>query len=54
MAQAVRDSEASGKGNLPTVFFRKNNAETLVTMRLDDWIQLYREWDAGNERKTDV
>lgn len=53
MAQAVRDSEASGKGNLPTVFFRKNNAETLVTMRLDDWIQLYREWDAGNERKTD-
>lgn len=47
MAQAVRDAEAGGKGNLPAVFHRKNNAETLVTMRLDDWFQLYREWEAG-------
>jgi Holliday junction resolvase len=46
MAQAVHDSAKSG--NKPTVFFRKNNAETLVCMRLDDWIDLYREWDAGN------
>lgn len=47
MAQAVRDAEAGGKGNLPAVFHRKNNAETLVTMRLDDWFRLYREWEAG-------
>lgn len=47
MAQAVRDAEAGGKGNLPAVFHRKNNAETLVTMKLDDWFQLYREWEAG-------
>lgn len=47
MAQAVRDAEAGGKGNLPAVFHRKNNAETLVTMRLDDWFQLFREWEAG-------
>lgn len=47
IAQAVRDAEAGGKGNLPAVFHRKNNAETLVTMRLDDWFQLYREWEAG-------
>lgn len=43
MAQAIHDSAKSG--NLPTVFFRKNNSETLVCMRLDDWIQLFREWD---------
>lgn len=47
MAQAVRDAEAGGKGNLPAVFHRKNNADTLVTMRLDDWFRLYREWEAG-------
>ena len=46
MAQAIHDSAKSG--NKPTVFFRKNNAETLVCMRLEDWIELYREWDAGN------
>lgn len=47
MAQAIHDSEKSG--NKPTVFFRKNNSETLVTMRLSDWIELYREWEAGND-----
>lgn len=45
MAQAKRD--ADGTGNLPAVFHKKNNAEILVTMELDDWINLYREWEAG-------
>lgn len=51
MAQAKGDAKA---GRLPTVFHKKNNAEVLVTMRLEDWMQLYREWEAGqdlNERK---
>lgn len=47
MAQAKRDAEAGGKGNLPAVFHKKNNAEILVTMELDDWFNLYREWEAG-------
>lgn len=42
MAQAVRDSE--GSGLLPVVMHRKNNAETLVTMRLTDWLEVFREW----------
>lgn len=46
MDQAVRDARA---GELPTVFHRKNNCETLVTMRLADWFQVYREWEAGKE-----
>lgn len=44
MDQAVRDARA---GELPAVFHRKNNCETLVTMRLADWFQVYREWEAG-------
>lgn len=46
MAQAKRDAEASGKGNLPAVFHKKNHSDVLVTMTLDDWFSLYREWDS--------
>ena len=48
--QAKRDS---GKNdlpfgyNLPAVFHRKNNCEWLVTMTLDDWMEIYREWANG-------
>lgn len=47
MAQAKRDAAASGKGELPAVFHKKNNAEILVTMTLEDWFCLYREFEAG-------
>lgn len=49
MSQAKRDSE--GTGRLPAVFHKKNNAEILVTMTLEDWINLYREWAAGFDLK---
>ena len=40
MEQAVRDAE---KGKcLPAVFHKKNRAGILVTMRLDDWMTLYK------------
>ena len=42
MAQAKRDAKA---GNLPAVFHKKNHAEILVTMTLDDWMQLYQGWE---------
>lgn len=45
MAQAVRD--AQGNGRIPVVFHRKNNCETLVTMRLGDWMSIYSEWEAS-------
>ena len=41
--QAKRDS----KDDLPAVFHRKNNCEWLVTMPLDAWMKIYREWGAG-------
>lgn len=41
MAQAKGDAI---DGNIPTVMHRKNRGEWLVTMRLDDWVPMYRAW----------
>lgn len=49
MAQAKRDAE--GTGRLPAVFHKKNNASILVTMELEDFMNLYREWEAGFDLK---
>jgi len=40
MAQAISDC----KEDMPAVMHRKNNSEWLVTMKLSDWIELYKEW----------
>ena len=45
--QAKRDAEANGKGYLPTVFHKKNHCEILVTMPLDDWMKLYKEFETN-------
>ena len=42
IGQAKRDSKNSD--NLPAVFHRKNDCEWLVTMRLEDWIELYTDY----------
>lgn len=47
IAQAKRD--AAGSGKLPAVFHKKNNAEILVTMELENFMNIYREWEAGFE-----
>lgn len=51
MAQAKRDALASKKNVLPAVFHKKNNSEILVTMEFDDFMEIYREWEAGNDLK---
>lgn len=50
MEQAVRDAEAQGEDRLPTVIHKQNYKDVLVTMRFDDFMRLYREWEAGNAR----
>ena len=40
MSQSKRDAR---EGEIPTVMHRKNNCEWLVTMRLEDWIEFYKE-----------
>lgn len=46
MQQAINDSERFQDGT-PVLFHRRNRSPWLVTMRLTDWIELYRT----NERK---
>jgi hypothetical protein len=41
MSQAKHDAKPN---ELPTVFHRRNNAKWLVTMELDTWMQLYKEY----------
>ena len=38
MEQAIRDC----KDEIPTVWHRRNNKPWYVTMRLEDWIELYK------------
>lgn len=40
MAQSVRDAK---EDEVPAVFHRKNRAEWLVTMQLEDWIKMYAD-----------
>ncbi|MGE4213800.1 MAG: hypothetical protein AB7E42_03360 [Anaerotignaceae bacterium] len=42
MSQAKHDAKTE---EIPTVFHRKNNCEWLVTMTLDDWMKLYKEFE---------
>ena len=41
MAQAERDAEVEGEGNMPIVAHRRNNTKWLVTMRAEDWFKMY-------------
>ena len=44
MEQACSDAQA---GELPVVAHRKDGGKWLVTMELDTFWRLYREWEAG-------
>lgn len=43
MKQAVRD--ATKFGGIPVLFHRRSREPWLVTMRLHDWMGLYRAWN---------
>ncbi len=44
MAQAVRDKSDQ---KIPVVAHRRNRGQWLVTMRAEEWFEIYREWEAG-------
>lgn len=44
--QAKRDAK---DGLLPVVFHKKNDCEILVSMPLDVFMTIYREWEAGQK-----
>ena len=44
MAQAKADAR---EGELPAVFHKKNRCKVLVTMEIDDFMEIYREWECS-------
>lgn len=51
MDQAKRDAEAGGEGRIPVVFHKKNHADILVTVRFEDFMEIYKEYDAAQVLK---
>ena len=51
IAQAVRDHR---EGELPTVMWRKNDAEWLMVMRFDDWMKLYQAYEMSEKETKEV
>ena len=49
MNQAKRD--CSGTDDIPVVFHRRNHCEWLAIMSLDDFMNIYREYEAGKTLK---
>ena len=47
MAQAKHDAKAGGENRLPAVFHKRNNHKILVTMELEDFMTIYREYEMG-------
>ena len=48
MKQAQQEAAKRCDG-IPAVFHRRNRTEWLVTMRLEDWVDLYRSWNNDTE-----
>ncbi len=46
MAQSRADAR---QGELPTVMHRRDFSEWLVTMKLEDWMEIYREYELNRE-----
>ena len=47
--QAKRDSQ--GKNQIPVVFHRRNDCEWLAIMPLDNFMEIYREFEAGRAKE---
>lgn len=44
MAQSRRDAR---EGEIPVVMHRKTRSPWMATMTLEEWVEIYREWEAG-------
>lgn len=45
LEQAIRDT--GDRPEFPCVFHRKNHTKWKVTMRLDDWLEIYKDYEKG-------
>lgn len=46
MNQSIDDAR---DGEIPVVMHKKNRKPWLITMRLDDWMEMYERWDSFND-----
>ena len=46
---ASGDADVTGLPGIHIECKRVERSEWLVTMKLEDWIQLYKEWEAGQQ-----
>jgi Holliday junction resolvase len=46
MNQSIDDAR---DGEIPVVMHKKNRKPWLITMRLDEWMEMYERWDRFNE-----
>ena len=44
VSQSRRDAR---EGEIPVVMHRKTRSPWMVTMTLEEWVKIYREWEAG-------
>lgn len=44
---ALSQSKSDAGEDIPVVMHRRNRSKWLVTMELKDWIEIYKEWEAG-------
>lgn len=51
MDQAKRDAKAGSENRMPTVFHKKNNCDILVTMTLEDFMTIYKGFEASMTMK---
>lgn len=52
--KAMKQSENDARsGEIPTVMHRKNNKKWLVTMSLDDWLEMYKRSNYEQEIRKD-
>lgn len=51
MAQSISDS---AEDEIPTVIFRKNRTKWMVCLSLEDFITIYREWEAGRDGRDNL
>lgn len=45
--QSVRDAEAAGSGEIPVVIHKKSRKQTMITIALTDWIDMYLAWQGS-------
>ena len=46
---AMAQSRADSGADMPIVMHRRNDSKWLVIQPLEDWIELYREWENGRK-----